>query len=182
MSSRNVSNLTNNVTFVIGLSIVLLLAGGGMLAYGFSEYQTQSEVLADVEEVDATIIESDFQLDEATGQTTGERDDFADRPEDDRRYALHVVFEYEYEGQQYESSNFDAAGAIPTYDDRSEAREALEDYAEGDRVTAYVPPDDPDEAFLEDEMPFVIYGLMGFGALLMIGAIWVPIAYHFDIG
>lgn len=182
MSSRNVSNITNNATFVTGLSIVLLLVGGAMLAYGFSEYQTQSDVLGDVEEVEATIIDAEVQLDEATGQTTGERDDYVDRADDDRRYALNVVFTYEYEGQQYESSYFDAVGSIPTYDERSEAMEALEDYAEGDRVTAYVPPDDPDEAFLDEEMPFVIYGLIGFGALLIIGAIWVPIAYHFDIG
>lgn len=175
-------NTTDNPRRIIVLSIALLVIGGGLVAYGVTEYQTQSEVLADVDEVQATIIETDIQYHDATGQTTGVSDQTSDHMDDDTQYRLHVVFEYEYDGQQYESSKFDAVGSFPTYDDHQDATDALADYNVGDQVTAYVPPDDPGEAFLEEEMPFVIYALIGFGAFLVLGAIWIPIAHHFGIG
>ena len=172
---------TDNPKMIIIVAVLLFVIGAALTAYGVSEYRTQSEVLDDVVEVDATVTDVDI-----TPYHNGEEADIrADRwseYEESLTWYLTIEFEYAYEGETYRSSNFSAVGAIPTYDEWDDARDAEDEYAVGDRVTAYVPPDDPGEAFLEPGMPFAIYGVIGFGAVLLIGAIWLPFAHRFDIG
>lgn len=173
----------NNTRFVIVLAIALFLVGAVILAYGVTEYRAQSQVLDDVDEVDATItaVELETYDDDGTSTTVDQQrtqGEFGDGV----TFHLTVTFEYEYDGDQYQSSKFDAIGSVPTYDDWEDARDARDEYAEGDRITAYVPPDDPGNAFLDGGMPMGVYAIMGFGGFLMLGGLWIPIAHRFGIG
>ena len=131
-----------------------------MAAHGYGEYQSQRATLDDAVEVEATVVESDVQS-------------FRDG-DDGTVYRLTVTYEYEYEGERYEVSSFDTSGTkSKEYDSQSDAREALDEYPEGDRITAYVPPDDPGAAFLENDLPLSVYMIPGFGGFLVAASIFL---------
>ena len=174
-------NTANNPRVVVAVAILLFVVGAGLTAYGVSEYRAQSQVIDDVDEVEATIVSVDLEAYE-NGEQSNIRRDRWEEHEADLTWHLAVEFEYEYAGEPYRSTKFDAAGGVPTYSDWDDARDARDNYQEGDRVTAYVPADEPSEAFFEEGMPTLVYGTIGFGILLLLGAIWVPIAHRFGIG
>lgn len=169
-------NTTDSTALVVVMGVLLFAVGIGMTAYGVGEYRSYEDALDDAAEVEATIVESSVQP-YSPGVSDGRSSD-RNRDDEDREYRLVVEFEYEFEGQQYRSSNFDLAGTTREYDSRSKAQRERENYLEGDQVTAYVRPDEPGEAFLEGGMPWVVYGILGFGALLIVGP-FVMFGAHF---
>lgn len=153
---------TENTTKVIILSAVLMLIGVPMTVYAWDIHQTQQDVLEEAVAVDATIIESSVE-----------------GPFDDG-YRFTVTYAYEYEGDRYENSYFDLDETrSKTYDTKAEAEEARDAYQEGDQVTAYVSPENPETAFLEHNVPISGYLFLGFGGLLVFGSVFMPI-FHFS--
>lgn len=151
-SSVEVGNVAHPVVpILIGLVVV---AGGGYF------YYSGVQATANAEEVDATVLTSTV-VD--NGDTAGE---------DAEEFSVKVEYRFTYGGETYTSEQLcPGAGSAcePSGDFRTEMREFLEDYPEGGTVTAYVPPSDPEGAFLIDSGPSSVYlGVAGAGLLLVV--------------
>jgi hypothetical protein len=108
------------------------------------------------EEVDAVVLES------SVGAVSG----------DDREFRVHVTYEYTYDGETHTSDNIYAgAGDNDRFSVRGNAESFLEDYQEGDTVTANVNPDDPSQAHLESGIR--VTSLVGYAVLVLVGLVAV---------
>lgn len=116
--------------------IIVLVIGASMTGYGALNYYQQSTAIADTVEVNATVTETDIET------VHHRRSD---------NYAPVVTFEYRYEDTSYTSNNIFPTGADPSYDSRSRAKEFLQEYESGERITAYVTPSSPSSGFLKAE-------------------------------
>ena len=84
-------------------------------------------------------------------------------------YRPTVRFTYEYDGTSYTSTNVFPTTISPTYDTESEARSVLDGYETGDTVTAYVPPSNPDNAYLNHQFSNAPLLVVGIGLFFVIG-------------
>lgn len=134
---------------VIGLAIGLAcIAGGGFLTYDALEATVSAE------EVEATVLESDVGRVDAT----------------EREYRAHVTYEYSYEGETYTSENIYAGtGDSDRFSTRGTAESFVQQYPEGETVTAYVDPDEPSRAYLETGIRFT--SLVGYALLALVGVV-----------
>ena len=160
-------NTTGSPITVVAFAVVLVVAGAFLAFWGYGTYQDQQAALDEAVEVDATVVDTDIQRQRATGLSDDET------PTDEFEYRLTVTFEYEYSGETYRSSNIDLGSSWQTYDTRSDAERAADEYAEGSQVTAHLHPDEPGEAFLEHRIPLSTYLFTGFGVFLVLGAFWM---------
>ncbi|MBB6647161.1 DUF3592 domain-containing protein [Halobellus sp. MBLA0160] len=142
---------------------------GAVIAWnGWQSHTDEQERVGDAVEVQAEI--TDLGVTE-TQQATDENE--AGPRTTRTEYAPRVTFEYAFEGDEYTSDNVEppSAGADTTvrYPDESGARSHLEEYDEGQTVTAYVDPDAPGEGFLERETNTVRnLAIVGVGGLMMV--------------
>lgn len=163
------TNTRADTRSIFAFAIILLAMGLVVTAIGVDEYQSQTEALDDAVEVEATIVTSEVHLYQDEFDRTVRTAD--DRTTDTPEYRLVIEFEYEFEGQQYRSSNVNVAGSVERFDSREDARAALEAYPEGSQTTAYVDPDEPGEAFLEDDLPLITYLVPGAGVFLLFSSV-----------
>jgi len=134
-----------------------LILGLGTIGYGAYSYSAQTAALDSTETVDATVVSTSIErLDERRGT-------------DD--YSPQATFNYTYEGEQYTSSNV-FPGKLPReFGTKDKARAQLEGYESGNTVRAYVPQNNPGNAFLEHESsnkPLLVTGL---GAIVVLGTV-----------
>ena len=132
---------------------ILLLAGLGLAGYGAYDYWQQSQSLEDTVEVDATITET--HLEEINSR----------RGHD---YEPVVRFQYTYQNTSYTSNRIFPTTSRVNYDTRSKAQSVLQDYQQGDSVTAYVNPSSPGNAFLKNQKSSYPLEMAGIGALITI--------------
>ena len=128
---------------VLGLGCI---AGGGYLIY--DGYLT----VVNAEETDAVV-----------------RDSHVSGIAGDDEYRVHVTYEYTYEGETYTSDDIYPNRDADRYSSRRDARRFVERYPEGETATAYVDPEDPSEAYLEDGIRFK--SLVGYLVLVLIGLV-----------
>lgn len=119
------------------LLLVLGLAVGG---YGVYDYVQQTDAVRNSVEVQATIVEVGVETDSSGSSRSVNVD-----------YEPTVRFTYEYDGSSYTGSKLYPAAISSDHDTRSAAESELDGYAEGETVTAYVTPSDPDDAFLKNQ-------------------------------
>lgn len=131
-------------------AVALLLVGLVATGFGVYDYVEQSDAIEDSVDVDAEII--DIGVETVSSSSSSGVD-----------YKPTVRFVYEYEGTSYTSGNVFPGQVSPNYDTESEARSVLNDYESGQTVTAYVDPDDPDDAFLRDRTSNAPLLLVGIG-------------------
>jgi len=81
-------------------------------------------------------------------------------------YVPTVTFRYRFQGTDYTSDRIFPKRSQPEYNDRSTAESRLAPYRIGDCVTAYVDPDDPGAAFLENSRSGKPVGAIVFGLAL----------------
>ena len=117
-------------------AVLLLLVGLLVTGYGAYDYAQQSDALTNAVEAEAELTETGVEA-----NSGGRRSGVSYRPT--------VRFTYEYDGTTYTSTNVYPATIAPTYDRKAEARSVLDGYEAGDTVTIYVPPGDPDDAYLK---------------------------------
>lgn len=125
-----------------GVLVILLgvaIAGGGWYLYQDAQQATQNAV-----EVEGTVVSTG--IDE-------KRVDDDDGGGSDIVYSPVVQYRYTYEGEQYSSSNLcpgmgSGCDAAQNRDQRSDVKEFLSDYPEGESVTIHVLPEEPSRAFL----------------------------------
>lgn len=138
-------------------ALVMLLLGLAITGYGGYDYVQQSEAVRDSVEVNATV------------ETVGVETVSARRGVD---HEPTVRFTYEYEGTTYESTSVFPASISPTYDTESAAREVVAEYEAGAATTAYVAPDQPGDAFLENRTTNTPLFAAAFGIFFVLGGGW----------
>lgn len=125
----------------IGLAFVLAGAGAGYIQY--STYQEVQKINANVETADGTVTSTEM-------RTEVERDD----DETETEYFPQATYEYTVGGETYTGNHIfaeverDSGADEPPgreFDSRSEAEEMMPD---GDEVTVYYFPDEPERSFL----------------------------------
>jgi len=120
----------------MAMSVFVLLVGVGMVGVGAYTFATDTAALDDRVQVTAEITDTSVEeVDLSRGRTS---------------YVPVVTFRYQFQGTSYTSNRIYPGDAEPQYEDISTAEERLSTYTVGERVTAYVDPDAPGEAYLED--------------------------------
>ncbi|WP_153952795.1 DUF3592 domain-containing protein [Halosegnis longus] len=120
-------------------ALLYILIGIAIISYGGYDYVQQTEAVRESVEVDATIIELDIEADSGTSSNPGANFDPV------------VEFEYTYDGSEYTGTKIYPADIEQNYETQSGAESAIEEYQEGSQTTAYVSPDQPGDAFLENQ-------------------------------
>jgi len=113
--------------------VLLALVGSYIALTGAQRILAQRRAVESFEPVDAKIESSDY-------QTRG-------REGPSQTYKPEIAYEYEFDGETYRSETVFPGG---NYDSRDEmgVRRLVDEHTVGDRVTAYVDPDDPDSSYL----------------------------------
>nr|WP_240147558.1 DUF3592 domain-containing protein [Halorussus sp. JP-T4] len=136
----------------------MLVIGVAVAGFGGYDYLQQSDAISDAVTVEATITGTNV---ESVSQRRGGP---AYRPE--------VTFDYRYDGSDYTSNNLYPATFTANYDTKSEAESVLQGYEAGETVTAYVDPNSPGSAFLEQKKSDGPLKLAAIGGLLaLIGGV-----------
>ncbi|MFC6942566.1 DUF3592 domain-containing protein [Salinirubellus sp. GCM10025818] len=131
--------LSINGPKTLGQSLLLLLVAVGLAGYGAVDYVQSTNAVRDSVETEATITEVGVETESSTAGTGS-----------DIEYEPVVEFTYIYEGETYTGDEL-FPGSVPTrYDSESAARNAIAEYEPETKTTAYVDPDDPETAFLEN--------------------------------
>jgi hypothetical protein len=133
------------------LALVVGLAVAGVGAY---DYTQQSAAIESSVEVDATITGKNVNSVITSGTS---------------QFNPEVNFEYSYEGESYTSNNLYPASASKNYDTKSAAQSAMDEYEQGETVTAYVDPDSPGDAFLKNEKSSSSLWFAALGVAFMFG-------------
>ncbi|MFC7056891.1 DUF3592 domain-containing protein [Halovenus salina] len=115
--------------------LALVVVGGGLATVGWVDYARTNEIVASAEETEVTVLESS--LSESGG------------PAEDRSYTVTIVYEYEVDGQTYQSSSVRPGLSDRSYSQRRRAQTLADKYPVGERRTGYVHPNEPDQSYLE---------------------------------
>lgn len=150
---------------------------GGVVAWnGWTSYTDEQTRVGNAVEVRAEITD-------VGASETEERVDIEDGGTTTRtRYAPRIAFSYTFRGESYTADNLNPPSggveAIPRYGSESRARDRLDEYEEGDTVTAYVDPDEPGDGFLTRETNTLRnLGLVAAGGVFVaIGAVFLVAA------
>ncbi len=79
--------------------------------------------------------------------------------------------DHRYDGKEYSSSNV-YPGELPRgFDTEDAAESVLDGYDTGDTVTAYVPPESPDDAYIKHESSNKPFLIIGIGVLFVVGGV-----------
>lgn len=134
------------------MSIFVLVVGLAITGVGVYAYTTESASLSNNVEVTAEVI--------GTSVEDGERTRGTDS------YVPVVTYRYSYAGESYTSDNIYPGVNQPQYQDRAGARTHLSAYTVGESVPAYVNPDAPSEAYLENSRTIQPTGSIVVGLLV----------------
>lgn len=140
----------------MAMSVFVLLVGVGIVGVGTYIYVTDTAALDDRVTVTAEVTDTGVRAVEASRGRTA--------------YVPVVAFQYQYQGGSYTSNRIYPGDTEPRYEDRSTAAERLSAYPVGERVTAYVDPDAPGEAYLEDSRSGQATGAVLVGAIVCLVA------------
>ncbi|XGI83022.1 DUF3592 domain-containing protein [Halorutilales archaeon Cl-col2-1] len=137
-------------------TVLLLLLGIASVGYGAYSYNVQSSALDSGVEVEATLNSTSV---EEVSQRRGVG------------YVPRATLTYRYDGKEYSSSNV-YPGELPREFDTEDAAESvLDGYDTGDTVTAYVPPESPDDAYIKHESSNKPFLIIGIGVLFVVGGV-----------
>ncbi|WP_277543179.1 DUF3592 domain-containing protein [Haloarcula laminariae] len=140
-------------TFRILLTVVI---GFGAIGYGGYSYTSQTSALDSAVTVNATIVSTSV---ETVSQRRG------------TEYRPQATFNYTYNRKAYTTTNVYPGPLSREFGSPEEASAQLDGFESGTTVTAYVPPDSPNDAFLKVERSNKPFLLAGFGVLLVLGAL-----------
>jgi len=140
------------------MSVFVLLAGLGIVGVGAYSYVADSGTLENRVQITAEV--SDVGVEQLQGSRGRES------------YVPAVTFQYRFRGASYTSDRIYPGTTQPRYEDRATAQSRASAYAVGERVTAYVDPGAPEQAFLEDTRSGQATGAFFVGVLVsLIGGV-----------
>lgn len=140
------------------MSIIVLLFGLGIVGIGAYSYVADSASLDNRVQVTAEVTEVGVEpVPASRGRTS---------------YVPTVTYQYRFQGTSYTSDKLYPGSSQPRYEDRTTAQSRVSEYTVGERVTAYVDPEAPEQAFLEDTRSGQATGAFFVGVLVsLVGGI-----------
>jgi hypothetical protein len=140
----------------IGQAVLLIAIGVAFAGIGGYLYTDQQAAIENSVPIEGTVVASGVDVDRPSD------------PDDAVSYYPEITYRYEYEGQSYTNDNvFPGSGRQSTSESRASSIAA--EYAEGETVTVYVDPSEPQRSFLVRESSelfhFVFVGIGVFAAL-----------------
>jgi hypothetical protein len=150
------SDFSVNGPDTLGKAVLYILVGVAIASYGGYDYVQQTEAVRNSVEVDATLTEVSIETNSGTSSNPG------------TKYEPSVEFEYTYNGTTYTGTKLYPANIERNYETRSAVESAIEPYEQGTQTTAYVSPDEPEDAFLKNKTsnaPIIAIGMGGVFAL-----------------
>jgi len=136
----------------VALSLSILLFGLAIVGVGTYLYIVESAALGNTAEVTAEI--TDTGVDRVKGSRGRDM------------YVPTVMFQYTFRGNDYTSNKIHPGDSQLRFEDREAALARLSAFPVGERVTAYVNPETPGEAFLENARSGQSTGAILFGVAL----------------
>lgn len=131
------------------IGFILILAGTGIVYFGYVDYQNTQNLLSDTVEVEGEV--EDISIEEDTDSGT------------ETMYRSVVEYKYEYEGQEYKAS------ATTSYQSSvSSAEGKVDEFEEGETTPVYVDPDEPRKSYIKEDFPFTIFLFLG-GFSIVVG-------------
>jgi hypothetical protein len=146
--------LSVNGPKTVGQSLLVLLAGLAFLGFGAVDYVQATNAVGDSVEVEATITEVGV---ETVSNPAGSGATVKHEPT--------VAFTYTYDGGTYTSDDVFPGETPPRYEQESAARDVIEPYEPEMTTTAYVDPETPGQAFLENRTTGRQFVFMAVGAV-----------------
>ena len=134
-----------------------VIVGLGAIGFGGFLYLEQTSAVDSTEKIEATIQSTAIERVDTRRGT----DDFSPK----------ATFNYTFRGENHISRSLYPGGVSHKFGTKEEAKAKIEDFEQGTTVTAYVPTDNPQKAFLLYETSKKPFFLMGFGGILFIGSI-----------
>lgn len=115
--------------------LVLLVVGFGVATVGWVDHAVADATVEDAEPTTVTVSES-------------EMSEYAGTADEETEYSVTIVYEYELDGETYQSSNIYPGVSDRRYSSQARARGIVDRYPEGETATGYVDPDAPGRAYL----------------------------------
>lgn len=135
------------------LTLVFVVAGIGLIWFGWTEYQNQQSDIQEAVEIEGTV--ESIEIDE-------------ENTENGHNYEPIVSYTYNYEGQQYSSESL-YPGPDGSFNSRGGAEEVTSQYSTGQQTTVYVNEEDPSRAFLIDNpRTFRVFAIMIGGVVFIL--------------
>ena len=137
-------------------ALLYVVIGLAIASYGGYDYMQQTEAVRNSVQVNATVTELSIETDSGISSNPG------------TEYDPTIEFEYTYNGTQYTGTKLYPANIEQNYKTQSGAESAIKGYEQGKQTTAYVEPDEPGDAFLENKTsnaPLIALGIGGIFAL-----------------
>jgi hypothetical protein len=147
--------LSMNGPKTVGQSLLLVFLAVGLVGYGALDYVQSTNAVRESVETEATITEVGV---ETGSSRTGTGSNV--------EYEPVVVFTYTFDGESYTGDDLFPGTAPVRYETKSAARNAIAEYEPETTTTAYVDPDDPETAFLENRTSNRQFVFVGIGLLL----------------
>jgi len=144
------------------LKIVVVVVGIGLMVLGGRQWKQQGDALKNAVEVDATIVSVEVEPASNIG---------SDRYTQGKTFTPQVKYSYEVAGTSYESTRMYPAGIQVSQPNEVAARDALNQFAAGSKVKAWVDPATPTLAFLKKEKSAAPAVLLGIGAAMTLGGL-----------
>lgn len=138
---------------------VLIIIGAAVSGLGYTNYQSQSNALDNAVNVTATVTGTEVNIDRA-----GKSPD----------YSPVISFNYTHQDETYTSNNMYPPGDTQKeLDSRSAAAKVTNSYTLNNKVSAYINPENPGEAFLKKKRSKSPLIFIGIGALIVLAGLYV---------
>lgn len=141
------------------IGVLFMLVGG-------ATYAVNANSLSNAEATEATVLSTSI----------GE----SDNPDTvGSSYYPQIAYNYTVDGKEYRNSNY-RAGSGRRVDSRFWAESIVEEYEEGAAITVYYTPSNPSNSFIKNSMPLYPYGLVLFGLVFFLPAVYMLRPYFGD--
>lgn len=95
------------------------------------------------------------------------------------RYAVSLEYEYQVDGQTYTSQNiYPSDRDVISFSDQYSADQYLNEYSVGDALTIYYQPDDPEESYVEKDVPGLILPIFMFIIFFIGGTVFILLGLY----
>lgn len=95
------------------------------------------------------------------------------------RYAVSLEYEYQVDGKTYTSQNiYPSDRDVISFSDQYSADQYLNEYSVGDELTIYYQPDNPEESYVEEDVPGLILPIFMFIMFSIGGTVFIILGLY----
>lgn len=134
------------------IGILFMLVGG-------ATYAVNANAISNAETTEATVVATEIG-ESVSPDSVG------------KNYYPVVFYNYTVDGQEYEGSNL-RSGSGRQVGGRFWAEDIVDEYEVGEAITVHYTPSDPSNSFIKNSMPLYPYGLIVFGLLFFLPAVYM---------